>query len=284
MDAPHPGRPPGRHLDAIHLLYPGGLPFGIFHPFYKKEYLQAEVKDVQNTIAYLQEEYRITNRKLLLLCLCLLGFTISLFIVHGLLHMQPSVAAMTGAMLLLVFFRVDIVEMLEHEVEWPTLIFFMALFIVIAGADETGLIQFIAEGVREVSGGSLTVAIIMVLWVSALASAFIDNIPFTVTMLPVIAFLNQTIPGRRQRRPVVVPGPGGLPGRQRHHDRGVGQCSGGGDGGKGGLPHFFPELYEGLLSPHAHRHHPLHGLPAAAVLRRWSLLPEGWKADWKGLF
>jgi Na+/H+ antiporter NhaD/arsenite permease-like protein len=87
------------------------------------------------------------------------------------------------------------VEMLEHEVEWPTLIFFMALFIVVAGAEETGLIQVIAEWVADVSRGSLLVAVLMVLWVSALASAAIDNIPFTATMLPIIAFLNGTIPG-----------------------------------------------------------------------------------------
>jgi Na+/H+ antiporter NhaD/arsenite permease-like protein len=168
----------------------------IYYVFwYKKGFLQAEVKDVKNTIATLREEYRITDRKLLLLCLGFLGFTIFLFVVHGALHMEPSVAALTGAMLLLVFSGVDIVEMLEHEVEWPTLVFFMALFMVIAGAEETGLIQFIAEFVRDMSGGSLTAAIIMVLWVSAIASAFIDNIPFTATMLPIIAFLNQTIPG-----------------------------------------------------------------------------------------
>ncbi|MEW6659669.1 MAG: SLC13 family permease [Thermodesulfobacteriota bacterium] len=163
--------------------------------WYKKDYLQSEITDVQATVASLKEEYQITDGKLLALCLGLLGLTIFLFVIHGMLHMEPSVAALTGAMLLLVFSRVDIVEMLEHEVEWPTLVFFMALFIVIAGAEETGLIQFIAEWVRQVSGGSLTVAIIMVLWVSAIASAFIDNIPFTATMLPIIAFLNQTIPG-----------------------------------------------------------------------------------------
>jgi Na+/H+ antiporter NhaD/arsenite permease-like protein len=87
------------------------------------------------------------------------------------------------------------VEMLEHEVEWPTLVFFIGLFMVIAGAEETGLIQIIAEWVKDLSGGNLTVAIVLVLWVSAIASAFIDNIPFTATMLPIIAFLNQTIPG-----------------------------------------------------------------------------------------
>ena len=163
--------------------------------WYKKGYLAAEVKDVNRTIAYLKEEYRITNKKLTVMGLGILAFVIFLFVIHGVLHMEPSVAALIGAMVLLAISRVDIVEMLEHEVEWPTLVFFMALFMVIAGAEETGLIQVIAEWVKDLSQGNLTVAIILVLWVSAIASAFIDNIPFTATMLPIVAFLNQTIPG-----------------------------------------------------------------------------------------
>jgi Na+/H+ antiporter NhaD/arsenite permease-like protein len=163
--------------------------------WYKKSYLKAEVKDADQTIEYLKKEYRITNPRMLWLCLGFLGFTIFLFVIHGVLHMEPSVAALTGAMLLLAFSRVDIVEMLEHEVEWPTLVFFMALFIVVAAAEETGLIQAIAEWVALVSRGNLVVAVLMVLWVSALASAAIDNIPFTATMLPIIAFLNTNIPG-----------------------------------------------------------------------------------------
>jgi len=163
--------------------------------WYKKDYLQAEVKDVPRTLAYLKAEYKVTDPKLLYLALFFLALTIFLFIIHGVLHMEPSIAALMGAMLLLVISRVDIVEMLEHEVEWPTLVFFMALFIVVAGAEETGLIQVIAEWVASVSRGNLTVAVLMVLWVSALASAAIDNIPFTATMLPIIAFLNENIPG-----------------------------------------------------------------------------------------
>ena len=161
----------------------------------KKEYLKAEVKDVPRTIAYLKEEYQITNKKLMIQGLMLLGFTILLFALHGFLHMQVSVAALIGSLLLVAISRVDIVELLEKEVEWPTLVFFIGLFMVIAGAEETGLIQIIANFVKDVSGGNLTAAIIIVLWVSAIASAFIDNIPFTATMLPIIAFLNQTIPG-----------------------------------------------------------------------------------------
>jgi Na+/H+ antiporter NhaD/arsenite permease-like protein len=163
--------------------------------WYKKGYLQAEVKDVDRAVAYMKEEYRITNKKLTVMGLGVLGFVILLFVLHGILHMEVSVAALMGAMVLLAITRVDIVEMLEKEVEWPTLVFFIALFMVIAGAEETGLIQIIAEWVKEVSGGNLTAAIVMVIWVSAIASAFIDNIPFTATMLPIIAFLNQTIPG-----------------------------------------------------------------------------------------
>jgi Na+/H+ antiporter NhaD/arsenite permease-like protein len=163
--------------------------------WYRKAYLQAEAKDVDRTIEFLKQEYRITNKKLLLYSIGFLSFTIFLFIIHGVLHMEPSIAALTGAMLLLAVSRVDIVEMLEHEVEWPTLVFFMALFIVVAGAEETGLIQAIAEWVANLSQGNLVVAVLLVLWVSALASAAIDNIPFTATMLPIIAFLNTNIPG-----------------------------------------------------------------------------------------
>jgi Na+/H+ antiporter NhaD/arsenite permease-like protein len=146
-------------------------------------------------IAHLREEYKITNGKLLFYCGLMLAITIFLFIIHGALHMEPSIAALIGASLLMVISRVDIVEMLEKEIEWPTLIFFMMLFIVVAGAEETGLIQIIADQVKNISGGSLVVAILMILWVSAIASAIIDNIPFTATMLPIVAYLTQVIPG-----------------------------------------------------------------------------------------
>jgi Na+/H+ antiporter NhaD/arsenite permease-like protein len=163
--------------------------------WYKKDYLKAQVGDVQKLIAHLKEEYKITQKTLLIYCGIMLGITIFLFIIHGALHMEPSIAALIGAAVLLVVSRVDIVEMLEHEIEWPTLIFFMMLFIVVAGAEETGLIQIIADWVKNVSGGSLVAAILMVLWVSAIASAIIDNIPFTATMLPIVAYLTTVIPG-----------------------------------------------------------------------------------------
>jgi Na+/H+ antiporter NhaD/arsenite permease-like protein len=163
--------------------------------WYKKDYVQARVDDIEGTIRKLREEYQITNTKLLIQCGIILALTIFLFIVHGKLKMEPSIAALIGAALLMVISRENIVEMLEKEIEWPTLIFFMMLFIVVAAAEQTGLIQIIADWVRDMSRGSLVIAVIMILWVSALASAIIDNIPFTATMLPIVAYLTQVIPG-----------------------------------------------------------------------------------------
>lgn len=65
--------------------------------------------------------------------------------------MEPSIAAMTGAAILMVVRHVNIVDILEHEIEWSTLIFFMMLFIIVAGAEETGLIQLIADWVNHLS-------------------------------------------------------------------------------------------------------------------------------------
>jgi len=163
--------------------------------WYKKDYLKAQVVDVSKMICELKEKYRITNKTLLFQSALMLGITIFLFIMHGALHMEPSIAAMAGAAILLAISRVNIVKILEHEIEWPTLIFFMMLFVIVAGAEETGLIQIIADWVNHMSRGSIVVAIVAILWVSALASAIIDNIPFTATMLPIVAYLNEVVPG-----------------------------------------------------------------------------------------
>ncbi len=160
--------------------------------WHKKEYMKADVGDVEKTIALLREQYKITDRKLMIQGLVILGFTILLFALHGFLHMQVAVAALIGSLLLLAISRVDIVEMLEREVEWPSLMFFIGLFVVIAAAESTGLIQQIANVVLQASQGNLTIAVIMILWVSAIASAFIDNIPFTATMLPIVLFLSES--------------------------------------------------------------------------------------------
>lgn len=160
--------------------------------WHRKEYKRAKIIDVETTIADLKEMYRITDRKLLIQGFFILGLTILLFFLHGLIGMPVSVAALIGSMLLLAVSGVDIVEMLENEIEWPSLLFFIGLFVIIAGAEATGLIQWIADILLTLSGGSPTVAAVIILWGSAIASAFIDNIPFTTTMLPIVLFLSES--------------------------------------------------------------------------------------------
>ena len=162
--------------------------------YFGKEYKKGKIDNVDELLEKLKEEYKITNAKLLKHSLMVLGFVIILFITHGFLHMEPSIAAMTGAALILLLSGADITEIMEHEVEWTTLVFFMMLFIIVGAAVETGFISLIATWVKDLSGNSLVLAIIFVMWVSAIASAIIDNIPFTATMLPVVAYLTQTVP------------------------------------------------------------------------------------------
>ncbi len=168
----------------------------IYNKFcYGSEYHRARVKDVAATTAFLKEKYQITDRKILTIGGMILLSVIALFIFHGKLHMEVSVAALFGGALIILLNKVDIVEILEKEIEWPSLIFFITLFIVVGAAEQTGILQAIADWILVVCQGNLTVAVLIILWVSGFSSAIIDNIPYTATMLPIVAFLGKTIPG-----------------------------------------------------------------------------------------
>ncbi|MGD8398263.1 MAG: SLC13 family permease, partial [Anaerolineae bacterium] len=120
--------------------------------------------------------------------------TLVLFFVEDLFHMPPAVVAILGSAALLLWVRPDVGEMLR-EVDWTTLVFFMALFMMVGGVQEVGLIQIIAESVRSLAGENLLLATVLVIWVSAIASAVVANIPFTAAIVPVTVYLTQTLPG-----------------------------------------------------------------------------------------
>jgi Na+/H+ antiporter NhaD/arsenite permease-like protein len=117
-----------------------------------------------------------------------------LFVVGEDFNLLPSITALMGATALLIWIRPDIEEMIE-AVDWTTLVFFIALFIVVGAIQEVGLVSFIADGIARLVGGNLIVAILVVTWSSALLSTVIANIPFTAAMLPVIGYLTVTVPG-----------------------------------------------------------------------------------------
>ncbi len=117
-----------------------------------------------------------------------------LFIFGEKVHLVPAVTALMGATALMVWIKPNIEEMIE-AVDWTTLVFFMTLFIVVGGIQEVGLISLIARFIGNLVGDNLALAMIVVVWVSALLSMVIANIPFTAAMLPVIGYLTATIPG-----------------------------------------------------------------------------------------
>ena len=107
------------------------------------------------------------------------------FMLHGQLHLESGVIALLGAAVMILLGRQDIEETILG-VEWTTIGFFASLFIVVGGLAETGLITMLAEWIMSVTGGQLVVTMIVILWVSAIVSAILDNIPFTATMIPVL--------------------------------------------------------------------------------------------------
>ncbi len=165
--------------------------------WYRKEYRAAQLDEteLQRMFVSMEARYSITDRKLMWQGLGVLAMVIGMFILHGALHMEVSVAALVGAAVLLAISKKDLVHILEKDVEWSSLVFFMMLFIVVGAAARAGILQVVADFVLGVSAGNLVVAILVIAWVSAILSAAIDNIPFTATMLPIVAYMTRNLPG-----------------------------------------------------------------------------------------
>jgi Na+/H+ antiporter NhaD/arsenite permease-like protein len=122
-----------------------------------------------------------------------LGLTLVGFLFHGALGLEGATVALTGAVVLMVVARESPDEVLR-DVEWPTLFFFIGLFMLVAGVIEIGLIDAVADGIGAVTGGALAGTSLLVLWLSAILSGIIDNIPYTATMIPVVEQLSEGQP------------------------------------------------------------------------------------------
>jgi len=159
---------------------------------------QATISNVDKFTAELKEKYRIYDSTLLTYGLIILSFTVFLFLSHGYWHMEVSVAALAGASILttvaVLTKKVNLLHMIEKDIEWPTLMFFIFLFILVGAVEETGLLAVVADWILKVSGGNYLMSMTLILWVAAIMSDFVDNIPFTATMLPIVAYLATVIP------------------------------------------------------------------------------------------
>ena len=135
----------------------------------------------------LNEKITLKHQSLLLKSISILGLTILGFVLHSIIHVDAAVIAMTGATLLMLIGvkEHDIEDVFAH-VEWVTIFFFAGLFVLVGGLIDIGLISSLAREVIDVTNGDIGFAPILILWVSGIASATIDNIPFVATMIPLI--------------------------------------------------------------------------------------------------
>ncbi len=161
----------------------------IFAFLYRKELVAEE--SLKAEILLMDENACIKDQVLLKKGIIVFALVIIGFLFHGALHFESSTIAMTGAVVLLFISGVNS-ELVLMEVEWKTIFFFTGLFILVGGIKETGVISMMANGVIAMTGGDLFLTAMAVLWVSAIASAFIDNIPFVATMIPLIIQLGAT--------------------------------------------------------------------------------------------
>jgi Na+/H+ antiporter NhaD/arsenite permease-like protein len=111
--------------------------------------------------------------------------TILAFFVHGALGIEPATVALAGATVMLLLTRQSVEEALRG-IEWPTLFFFVGLFVMVGALEETGAINEVADAIADVTNGDRTAELLGIAWVSAIGSGIIDNIPFTATMIPVV--------------------------------------------------------------------------------------------------
>jgi Na+/H+ antiporter NhaD/arsenite permease-like protein len=119
--------------------------------------------------------------------------TLLAFFVHKPIGLEPATVALSGATAMLLVTRQS-VEAALRGIEWPTLFFFIGLFVMVGGLEETGAIEEIADGIASVTDGDRTAELLGIAWVSALASGVVDNIPFTATMIPVVEQLQADTP------------------------------------------------------------------------------------------
>jgi Na+/H+ antiporter NhaD/arsenite permease-like protein len=140
----------------------------------------------------LKDKYTIQDMVLFKRSIFIFSIVVFLFIIHDLINISLAESALLGAVLLLLLSGVDIHEALDN-VEWPTLLFFAALFVIIVGTIEMGLIGVIADGTIGIIGDNLVIAIVLIVWVSALVSFVIGAIPSTATMIPIVSAISLSL-------------------------------------------------------------------------------------------
>ena len=154
-----------------------------FRFIYKKGLSVAPEK--MELIMRMDEKEEIRDRVLFVKSIVMICLVALAFMMHDTLGLKTSIIALSCAALMIMIGGQDVEETV-HDVEWPTIVFFAFLFIVVGGLEKVGIIHMMAEGMINATGSHYVVLMIVILWVSAICSAVLDNIPFVATLIPLI--------------------------------------------------------------------------------------------------
>ncbi|MDI6801899.1 MAG: ArsB/NhaD family transporter [Thermodesulfovibrionales bacterium] len=143
-------------------------------------------EELKQRIMAMDENEAIKDPVMLKKSLAVLAIVLTGFVFHGVLHFQPATVALFGAGLLLLLSKTHEPHHILAEVEWPTIFFFMGLFIIVGGVVKVGLIKWMSMQILELTQGNMFATSMVVMWFSAFASAIVDNIPYVATMNPLI--------------------------------------------------------------------------------------------------
>ncbi|PKM76107.1 MAG: hypothetical protein CVU90_14160 [Firmicutes bacterium HGW-Firmicutes-15] len=155
---------------------------------YKKD-LKADHDKIESLMALNEKDY-IREWLILKKSLLVLGLTILGFLLHQKLHLESATVALLGAGILMLITHEEPEEILL-SIEWPTIFFFAGLFILVGSLQVNGIISLIAQKLMLMTGDNIAFTGTIVLWLAALASTFIDNIPFVATMIPLLQEVGQ---------------------------------------------------------------------------------------------
>lgn len=155
----------------------------IFKIIYRKDLIKSE--DSEKLISNLDEKKAIQDKTLLVKSIFVLILILIGFMSHSKLGIESSVIALSGACILLLIGKQDPHEII-YSVEWPTIAFFAGLFIIVGGLSNTGVISMLANLLITETHGNVVLTMFLILWISAVVSSFLDNIPFVATLIPLI--------------------------------------------------------------------------------------------------
>ncbi len=150
--------------------------------------------ELQAEVMKMDASKEIKDASLLKRCLAVIFLTIGMFVLHGTLGLDTATCALSGAglLLLITYTRNEaMIGKVLSKVEWLAIFFFAGLFVLVGALVETGVIKMLAAEAIKITNGSVNATAMLILWMSAIASAFIDNIPFVATLIPLIKDMGQ---------------------------------------------------------------------------------------------